>query len=119
MNRTNRRYFVSQASLGVMYVLTVLALIPLALVLWFTITKGLPSVMHPQFFFDVEQPPCEPKCPAVLDAGVEHAIVGTGIMVGLASLMAIPVGILAGIYLAEYSRAQWSAWVRLACDVLV
>jgi phosphate transport system permease protein len=102
-----------------MYVLTVLALIPLALVLWFTIDKGLPSVIHPQFFFNAELPPCEPKCPAVSNAGVGHAIVGTAIMVGLASLMALPVGILAGVYLAEYNIARWSAWVRLACDVLV
>lgn len=119
MNRTNRRYFTSQASLAVMYVLTVLALIPLALVLWFTVAKGLPSVIHPQFFFNAELPPCEPKCPAVSNAGVGHAIVGTAIMVGLASLMAVPVGILAGVFLAEYNITRWSAWVRLACDVLV
>ncbi|HEV3406058.1 MAG TPA: phosphate ABC transporter permease PstA [Candidatus Dormibacteraeota bacterium] len=119
MNRTNRRYFTSQASLAVMYVLTVLALIPLALVLWFTVAKGLPSVIHPQFFFNSELPPCEPKCPAVSNAGVGHAIVGTAIMVGLASLMAVPVGILAGVFLAEYNITRWSAWVRLACDVLV
>jgi phosphate transport system permease protein len=109
----------SSVWLGLMYSLTVLALIPLALVLWFTVVKGLPSVIHPQFFFNVELPPCEPSCPAVLQAGVGHAIVGTAIMVGLASLMAIPLGILGGIYLAEYSVARWSAWVRLAADVLV
>jgi len=119
MNRNGRRRFKSQGWMALMYVLTGLALIPLALVLWFTIDKGLPSVIHPQFFFNSELPPCEPKCPAVSDAGVGHAIVGTGIMVGLASLMAIPVGVLAGIYLAEYNIARWSAWVRLACDVLV
>jgi phosphate transport system permease protein len=119
MNRNVRRRFMSRGSMAVMYMLTLLALIPLALVLWFTINKGLPSVIHPQFFFNSELPPCEPKCPAVSDAGVGHAIVGTAIMVGLASLMAIPVGILAGIYLAEYNIARWSAWVRLACDVLV
>jgi phosphate transport system permease protein len=105
--------------MALMYVLTALALIPLALVLWFTIDKGLPSVIHPQFFFNAELPPCEPKCPAVSDAGVGHAIVGTAIMVGLASVMAVPIGILAGVYLAEYNIARWSAWVRLACDVLV
>jgi phosphate transport system permease protein len=76
-------------------------------------------VIHPQFFFNSELPPCEPRCPAVSNAGVGHAIVGSGIMVGLASLMAIPVGVLGGIYLAEYSFARWSAWVRLASDVLV
>jgi phosphate transport system permease protein len=119
MSRNVRRRFMSRGSMAVMYMLTLLALIPLALVLWFTINKGLPSVIHPQFFFNSELPPCEPKCPAVSDAGVGHAIVGTAIMVGLASLMAIPVGILAGLYLAEYNVARWSAWVRLACDVLV
>jgi phosphate transport system permease protein len=119
MNRNTRRRFSSRAWLGLMYALTVLALIPLGLVLWFTIAKGLPSVVHPQFFFNAELPPCEPRCPAVSDAGVGHAIAGTGIMVGLASLMAIPVGILGGIYLAEYSIARWAAWVRLASDVLV
>lgn len=99
--------------------LTLVAIIPLALVLWFTVVKGLPSVIHPQFLFNSELPPCEPRCPTVSNAGVGHAIVGTGIMVGLASLMAIPIGILAGIYLAEYRVARWSGFVRLAGDVLV
>ena len=119
MNRNNRRRYASNTSYFVMYALTVLALIPLGLVLWFTVVKGLPSVIHPEFFFNVELPPCEPSCPEVLKAGVAHAIVGTAILVGLASLMAIPLGILAGIYMAEYSVARWSSWVRLACDVLV
>ena len=102
-----------------MYALTVVALIPLGLVLWFTVLKGLPSVIHPQFFFNVEKPPCEPSCPPVLDAGVAHAIVGTLIMVGLASLISIPIGVLGGIFLAEYNGARWAAWVRLSCDVQV
>jgi len=119
MSRNVRRHYVSRGWLGVMYAFTALALIPLGLVLWFTVTKGLPSVVHPQFFFNVELPPCEPSCPAVSDAGVGHAIVGTLIMVGLASLMAIPIGILGGIYLAEYGVARWSNWVRLGSDVLV
>ena len=119
MNRNVRRRYASRGWLGLMYALTLLALIPLGLVLWFTVTQGLPSVIHPQFFFNVELPPCEPSCPAVSNAGVGHAIVGTLIMVGLASLMAIPIGILGGIYLAEYGVARWSNWVRLASDVLV
>jgi phosphate transport system permease protein len=119
MNRNLRRRYASTSWLAVMYLLTAIALIPLGFVLWFTIAKGLPSVIHPEFFFNVERPPCEPVCPVVSQAGVEHAIVGTAILVGLASLMAIPIGILGGIYLAEYSVAGWSNWVRLACDVLV
>jgi phosphate transport system permease protein len=113
MNRNARRGYTSAASLAIMYALTVLALIPLALVLWFTASKGLPSVMHPEFFTNVERPVGVPG------AGIAHAIVGTGILVGIASLMAIPIGVLTGVYLAEYSYARWAGWVRLASDVLV
>ena len=119
MNRNLRRGYTSSFSLGLMYLLTVLALIPLGLVLWFTITQGFPSVIHSEFFLNVERPACEPTCPAVSQAGVAHAIVGTGILVGLASLMAVPIGILGGVFLAEYSKARWAGWVRLASDVLV
>ena len=103
----------SNFSLAVIYVLTVIALIPLGLVLAFTVAKGLPSVEHPEFFTNVFRPVGVPG------AGVEHAIVGTGILVGFASLMAIPLGILGGIYLAEYGTGRWGAVVRLGCDVLV
>jgi phosphate transport system permease protein len=113
MDRNARRSFASQSSLAIMYALTVVALIPLGLVLWFTASKGFPSVIHPEFFFNVERPVGVPG------AGIAHAIVGTGILVGIASLMAIPVGVLSGIYLAEYSYTRWAGWVRLASDVLV
>jgi phosphate transport system permease protein len=113
LNRNGRRRYMSRFSLLVMYVLTVVALIPLGLVLWFTVAKGLPSVLHPEFFTNSFRPVGVPG------AGVSHAIVGTGILVGLASLMAIPVGILGGVFLAEYGTARWAAVVRLASDVLV
>jgi phosphate transport system permease protein len=119
MSRNRRRLYANTGWLVLVYALTVLALIPLGLVLWFTLLKGLPSVIHPQFFLNAELPPCEPSCPAVSQAGVGHAILGTGIIVGLASVIAIPVSVLGGIFLAEYSVARWSNWVRLASDVLV
>jgi phosphate transport system permease protein len=40
-------------------------------------------------------------------------------MVGMASLVAIPVGVISGVYLAEYGHGRWAGWVRLASDVLV
>ena len=113
MNRNARRRYASTAWLSLMYVLTVLALIPLGLILWFTVSKGLPPALHVEFFTNSFRPF------GVAGGGVVHAIVGTGILVGLASLMAIPVGILGGVYLAEYSVDPWASWVRLASDVLV
>jgi phosphate transport system permease protein len=113
MNRNVRRRYASTAWLGVAYLLTLLALIPLGLVLWFTISKGLPPALHIEFFTNSFRPFGVPG------GGVAHAIVGTGILVGLASLMAIPIGILGGVYVAEYAVDPWASWVRLASDVLV
>jgi phosphate transport system permease protein len=113
MNRNVWRRFKNNAALSIVYAFTGLALVPLGLVLWYTIIKGLPAVSHPEFFFNVERPVGIPG------SGISHAIVGTAMMVGMASLVAIPVGVVSGVYLAEYGHARWATWVRLASDVLV
>ncbi len=113
MRRNLWRRFSSSFAMGVMYALTVLALIPLGLVLWFTVSKGLPSVSNLEFFLNSQRPSGIPG------GGVANAIAGTAIIVALASLVAIPVGVLSGIYLAEYGAGRWANWVRLASDVLV
>ena len=51
--------------------------------------------------------------------GMKHAVVGTGVLVGLASLVGIPIGMLAGVYLAEYDAGSRVAGpVRFIADVL-
>ena len=113
MNRNLWRRFQSNAAISVIYALTGLALVPLALVLFYVISRGLSVASHPEFYANVYRPVGIPG------AGVSHAIVGTGILVGMASLVAIPVGVIGGIYLAEYGHGPWAGWVRLASDVLV
>jgi phosphate transport system permease protein len=113
MRRNLWRRFSSTFAMGVVYALTALALVPLGLVLWFTAAKGLPSVTHMEFFFNAQRPSGIPG------GGVANAIVGTAIVVSLASLAAVPIGVLSGIYLAEYGAGRWAGWVRLASDVLV
>ena len=114
MNRNMIRVVSSGAWGGVVYLLTLLALVPLGLVLAFTISKGWPAVSHLEFFTNTERPVGVPG------AGVLHAITGTLIMVGIASLGAIPIGVLGGIFLAEYGPgSRWADTARLACDVLV
>jgi len=113
MNRNTFRSSGSVFAIGAAYALTGLALIPLGLVLIFTISKGLPPVLHPEFFLNVERPVGVPG------AGIQHAIVGTVIMVGIASLFAIPLGVLGGIFLSEYGTHRWAEVVRLGCDVLI
>ena len=50
--------------------------------------------------------------------GMANAIVGSIIVVGMASLMAVPVGIAAAIYLSEYGRGVFASVVRFVSDVL-
>jgi phosphate transport system permease protein len=67
----------------------------------------------PPFFSEL--PTGDPHHPG----GMKHAIVGSAILIGLASLIGIPLGMLAGIYLAEYDTGSWiAAPVRFVADVL-
>jgi len=97
----------------IVYVMAAIALLPLSLVLLFTVVKGLPALTHLEFFTNVERPVGIPG------AGIAHAFMGTIVMVGIASLMALPVGVVAGVQLVEYGTGRIGDGVRLACDVLV
>jgi phosphate transport system permease protein len=50
--------------------------------------------------------------------GIANALIGTGIMVGLATLMAVPVGLLVAIYTTEFAQQRIASLVRFALDVL-
>jgi phosphate transport system permease protein len=110
-----RRLAINALARAVVYGTALLALIPLGLVLWYTIVRGLPAVGHITFFTccNLEHPPGIPG------GGVANGIAGTAIMVGLASIVAIPIGVIAGVHLAEYRHGRLAGWIRLASDVLV
>ena len=79
---------------GVASVLTILGMLPLLSVLWNIISKGLPGLTGTMF----SKP--------IVEDGFANAIVGTLIMVLIGSLIAIPIGIGTGIYLAEYDPSS-------------
>jgi phosphate transport system permease protein len=84
----------------------------LALITGYLISKGWNCVSL-QFF--TQLPGGDPKDPG----GMRNAIEGTAILVGMASLVGIPVGMLAGIYLAEYNvGSRLATPVRFVADVL-
>jgi phosphate transport system permease protein len=113
MNRNSRRQIANTVSRVVMYLFAVLALVPLGLVLLYVVIQGLPALMHIEFFFNAERPEGIPG------GGVANAFAGTLIMVGIASVIAIPIGIVSGVQLVEYGHGRIADAVRLACDVLV
>jgi phosphate transport system permease protein len=89
----------------------VVALIPLALVLFYVISQGVSS-LNLSFFTQMPKPVGE------TGGGMANAIVGSLIVTGLGAVMAIPIGIMSGIYAAEYSGTRMAGTVRFAADTL-
>lgn len=108
VRRSATNYLVS--ALSVLATLIVLA--PLAAILFYLIYKGASS-LNLAFFTQVPAPVGE------TGGGMVNAIVGSGIILFVASLMGIPFGIAAGVYLAEYGRGTMLGnAVRFTADVL-
>ena len=104
---------VSTAAVGLSYAFTGVILILLFCVLGYLLTLGAGSISL-DFFTQL------PKTDTISDAGgMKQALVGTGILIGLASVIGIPVGMLTGVYLSEYDTGSKLATpVRFVCDVL-
>ena len=90
---------------------TLLAIIPLVLVLSYVAIKGI-QVMNLEFFTQVQKPADE------VGGGMKHSIVGTLMMVALACGIGLPFGILGGIYLSEFGGNRLGFVIRFAADVL-
>lgn len=82
-------------------------------ILWTTISYGI-SAINWQLFTETT------PVPGNTNGGLANAIVGSLIMVGLATLIGTPIGIMAGTYLAEFGRKKWLASViRFINDILL
>lgn len=106
-----RRRITNLVMLGFCLLCLAVAVIPLVSVLGYVIFKGAPA-LNLDFFTQLPKPVGE------MGGGMANAIVGTLTILGLACLIAIPVGILAGVYLAEFGRGRLSSVVRFLTDVL-
>lgn len=111
MNRRLLRRWTSNAMVGLMVVLVVAAVAPLLFILLNLVVKGAGSLSI-EFFTRTPVPAGE------TGGGVAHAIVGTLIIVGMASLLGLPLGIGAGIYCAEYPGTRVAKAARFIADVL-
>ena len=108
----SRRRLVDQVMVALCWAAVALAAIPLVAVLCYVASQGIHR-FDLNFFTHVPAP--------VGDAsgGMANSLVGTLELVLIASVVGIPVGILAGIYLAEFGKAGKFAWaVRFTADVL-
>ena len=95
---------------------TILALIPLALIVFYLLSKGLSSWSTSFFTTD---PTGNTFFKSSSIGGIKSAILGTVEIVALASAIAIPIGVGVAVWLVEYGRDSWFATtVRFFVDVL-
>jgi phosphate transport system permease protein len=113
-SRTNvfSRRLTSHMVTGLAVLATVIVIAPLIAILFYLLKQGVTS-LNWDFFTKIPVPVGEKG------GGMENAIVGSGIILALASAIGIPLGIGAGIYLAEYAgETRIGNLVRFTADVL-
>jgi phosphate transport system permease protein len=111
MNGT-RRKLMNQLVVGLAIGATALVLLPLVAILIYLIVKGASS-LNLNFFIKVPAPVGQEG------GGMANSIAGSAVVLFLASLMGIPIGIAAGVYLAEFGQGKMLAnAIRFTADVL-
>lgn len=106
-----RRRAVNWIMQGVVLVAAVLTTLPLIFILFHLVREGA-SALNPAFFTQMPKPPGE------AGGGMANAIVGTLILIGIACALGLPIGIGAGLYLAEFRGTRLANVVRFLADVL-
>jgi len=88
------------------------ALVPLVLIVGYVLTKGVPALNMD--FFTQSAPTI-----GLPGGGISQAIVGSGMIVGVAILISVPLGILTAIYLSEYGRGKLASVTRFVAEILL
>ena len=97
---------------GLAVLSTMLVVVPLLAIFFYLIYKGASS-LNVAFFTQIPKPEGE------VGGGMANAIVGSGVLLAVASLIGIPIGISGGIFLAEFGRGtRLATAVRFTADVL-
>lgn len=111
MTHDTVRRVVSAVFVGACGAAVLLALLPLAMVLFFVVSQGLQSLTL-DLFTQMPKPVGE------TGGGMRNAFIGTLILTGLGSLAAVPIGVLSGVYMSEYRGTRLALAVRFAADTL-
>ena len=106
-----RRKITNSIMIALCVVSGIITIIPLIYIFFYTTKSGLSSI-NLDLFTQLPKPVGE------TGGGLANGILGTLILVGIGSAFGIPVGILAGIYVTEYSGGVFSTIVKFVTDVL-
>jgi len=91
--------------------LSTICVLPLIFILAYIIKSGIGAINW-SFFVNIPKPVGE------LGGGIANALIGTVMIISVATVIAVPIGILCGIYLSEYKKNKLTYWVSICVDVL-
>jgi phosphate transport system permease protein len=106
-----RRKFINGLMMTLCVVAAALTILPLIYIFFYTTQSGITS-LNPDFFTQLPKPVGEEG------GGMANAIVGSIIILSIGGLIGIPVGILAGVYISEYSKNITATIIKFTTDVL-
>jgi phosphate transport system permease protein len=105
------RKFKNAFMIGLSILSALLVIAPLFIIFFYTLKQGI-DALNLSFFIHMPKPVGE------AGGGMANAIVGSLIMVGIGALIGLPIGILAGVYLAEFGKNAFGISVGFLSDVL-
>jgi phosphate transport system permease protein len=110
---SRRRVWRNRRNTSLVVLAVVLTLIPVVLILYHVASKGI-GAMNWEFLTS-----SQPFSLRREGGGFLNGLIGTAIMVGLATVISVPLGILAAVYLVEYGKGNWLAkLIRFFSDVM-
>lgn len=98
--------------IGFLFSLSIIAAIPFLFIVYYVLEKGI-SAIGWDFFTQLPKPPGEKG------GGMSNALIGSAVVVGMASLVGIPWGMGVGVYLSEYKYTKTARVLRLVIDLLI
>lgn len=110
-NRYIRRKWVNRFMLGICAIAAGIGVAMLALILGYTLVRGI-TLLNLDLLTQAARPAGE------IGGGMRNEILGSFIMVSLASILALPVGLMAGIFLSDFASEKMASAVRFAADIL-
>jgi phosphate transport system permease protein len=113
MNLYQRRVWTNRIGIGLSMLAMSFGLLALLWILWTLFSKGFAAFSWAFFTQDTPAPGSE-------GGGLRNAIVGSGLILLFTTLISTPIGILAGIYLAEFGRvSRFAAFTRFVTDIML
>jgi len=96
---------------ALIYILAFACVVPLLYILAFIVRAGATKINW-HFLVNI------PKAVGETGGGVANALVGSIMIILVAAIVAVPIGVMAGIYLSQYGKSRLATWCRLSTDIL-